>query len=257
MTTKRERIQALLDGRRRPLVMAHRGNSDRCPENTLAAFRRAIDEGADIIETDLHVSADGELMCIHDATIDRTTSGSGAVSAMTRAELQSFSAHYGRPEFTDERIPTLRELLAILPETVAVGLELKSDAFLEQSVCERLLWTLSEAGAAGRAFALSFSENRLAAIGRFTPELATGLITLYRLTPDPAGEFAGPLWPVLFLNPLYVRIAHRRGQLVCPLDPTPEARLWYYRWLGCDAVLSNDPAKTLRALGREAVISRG
>ncbi len=55
---------------------------------------------------------------------------------------------------------------------------------------------------------------------------------------------------MMFLNPLYAWIGHRRGQLICPLDPNPEPRLWYYRLLGCDAVLSNDPAKTRRALGR-------
>jgi len=60
----------------------------------------------------------------------------------------------------------------------------------------------------------------------------------------------GPFWPLLFLNPLYVWWAHRRGQQVCPLDPSPNRRLWYYRWLGCDAVLTDNPAATLHALGR-------
>ena len=65
-------------------------------------------------------------------------------------------------------------------------------------------------------------------------------------------ELSGPFWPLLLLNPLYVWLAHRKGQLVCPLDPAPERRLPLYRLLGCDAVLSDDPEKTLRALRREA-----
>ena len=63
-------------GKPKPYVMAHRGNRVACPENTLAAFQRALDEGADILETDLHVTADDVFVCIHDATLDRTTNGS-------------------------------------------------------------------------------------------------------------------------------------------------------------------------------------
>jgi len=95
--------------------MAHRGNRVACPENTLAAFRRALDDGADIIETDLHVTADGEFVCIHDATVNRTTDGRGPVAGMTLAQLKALSALCGRQEFEQERIPTLAELAALLP----------------------------------------------------------------------------------------------------------------------------------------------
>ena len=61
----------------KPYVMAHRGNRVACPENTLASFRRALADGADLLETDLHLSSDGRLVCIHDATVDRTTNGKG------------------------------------------------------------------------------------------------------------------------------------------------------------------------------------
>jgi glycerophosphoryl diester phosphodiesterase len=235
--------------RPRPFVMAHRGNSELCPENTLAAFHRAINDGTDVIETDLHVSADGEFICIHDGTLERTTDGHGEVRKMSVAQLKQVSASYGRPEFAVERIPTLRELLEILPEQVALGLELKCDDFLQSDVCQRLQTLLEETGTLNRAFTLSFSRERLEAI-RLHTTIPTGLITLYDLLPERKGDFVGPLWPVMFLNPLYTKLAHRRGQLVCPLDPTPEPRLWYYQLLGCDAVLTNNPAKTLRALGR-------
>ena len=248
--TKQATIERMLAGRRKPLIMAHRGNSARCPENTLPAFRQALDDGADVLETDLHVSADGVFMCIHDATLERTTNGSGAVEARTCAELQLLDASYGRAEFTGARIPRLEEVMALLPPTVALGLELKSDAFLAREVCERLETTLRAGGVFERAFVLSFSAARLEAIRRYAPSLATGRITLRSALPDPRGELAGPLWPFMFLNPFYTWIGHRRGQLVCPLDPDPEPRLWYYRLLGCDAVLSNDPARTRRALGR-------
>jgi glycerophosphoryl diester phosphodiesterase len=240
----------IMGDRPRPYVMAHRGNSALCPENTLAAFRQAIDDGADIIETDLHVSADGVLVCIHDDTVDRTTDGKGAVREMPYGALQALSASYGRPEFVSERIPALRDLLQILPAETGVGLELKSDDFLDQQVCLALLAFLRETGTLNRVVALSFSRERLRAIQRYTPEIPVGLITLMRFFPEREWTLTGPLWPVMFLNPLYTWIARRRGQIVCPLDPTPDSRLWYYRLLRCDAVLSNDPGQTRRRLHR-------
>jgi glycerophosphoryl diester phosphodiesterase len=88
------------------------------------------------------------------------------------------------------------------------------------------------------------------AVLSIVPALPGGYITLAR--PYPTTDFAllGPFWPLLVLNPLYVWWAHRRGQLVCPLDPKPDTRLWLYRALGCDAVLTDDPAATNRVLGR-------
>ncbi|KPK88598.1 MAG: hypothetical protein AMJ88_18715, partial [Anaerolineae bacterium SM23_ 63] len=81
-----------LPGKPKPYVMAHRGNRVACPENTLAAFQRALDDGADILETDLRLSSEGVFVCIHDAKVDRTTNGSGAVSEMTLREIKTLSA---------------------------------------------------------------------------------------------------------------------------------------------------------------------
>jgi glycerophosphoryl diester phosphodiesterase len=246
----RQQALHVMGNRPKPYVMAHRGNSVKCPENTLAAFRQAIADGTDAIETDLHVSADGEFMCIHDATLERTTNGNGAVKVMTRETLQSFSASYGRAEFAEEKIPTLRQVLEMLPATTALALELKSDDFLEEAVCLRLWQLLQEMRAENRTVVLSFSRERLQAIRRYTPGISMGTITMFDLMPG-LGEMTGPWWPFMLLNPFYVMIAHQRDQLACPLDPTPEPRLWLYKLLGCDAVLTNDPALTLRKLGRK------
>ena len=88
-----------IPGKPKPYLLAHRGNRVRCPENTLAAFRQALADGADALETDLHLTADGVFVCIHDALVDRTTDGRGPVAGMTLAELRTLSASYGRPEF--------------------------------------------------------------------------------------------------------------------------------------------------------------
>jgi glycerophosphoryl diester phosphodiesterase len=241
-----------LPGKPKPYLMAHRGNRVACPENTLAAFRRALDDGADILETDLHLTADDVFVCIHDATVDRTTASSGPVAGMTLDELKSLSASYGRPEFAAERVPTLAELTALLPPDVALALELKSDRFLEPQVCRALVAELDRTGVRAQIVVLSFSLPRVQAVQAVAPDIPIGWITLSRLWPLRGVQMLGPFWPLLLANPLYVRLAHAQGQLVCPLDPNPDARLGLYRRLGCDAVLSDDPGATTLALGRLA-----
>lgn len=238
----------VLPGTPKPYLMAHRGNKVACPENTLAAFQHALEDGADIIETDLHLTADDVFVCIHDATVDRTTDGTGPVAGMTLAELKGLSAAYGRPEYEAERIPTLAELVALLPDDVALGLELKTDRFLEPRVCQNLVAELVRTGVRKQTVALSFSLPRLQAVQAVAPDIPIGWITLSRPWPLRDAQLLGPLWPLLLLNPLYVWLAHRRGQVVCPLDSTPDRRLWLYHWLGCDAVLSDDPGATREAL---------
>ena len=238
-----------LPGKSKPYVMAHRGNRVACPENTLAAFQQALDDGADILETDLRLTSDGVFVCIHDAEVDRTTNGSGAVSEMTLREIKTLSAACGRSAFEAEKIPTLAELVAILPPDVPLALELKDDQFLMSDVCRRLVGELDRAEVRERTVVLSFSLARIVTMRSIAPDIPIGWITLTRAVPLRGVQFLGPLWPLIILNPFYVRLAHMRGQMVGPLDPTPDSRLWLYRWLGCDVVLSDDPGATIRALG--------
>jgi glycerophosphoryl diester phosphodiesterase len=106
--------------RLRPLVCAHRGRSGVAPENTLAAFEAAVDLGADFLELDVRRSADGEIVCIHDATVDRTTDGTGAVADLTLAELRALDAgSWKDARYAGERIPLLSAVLAqIAPRLV-------------------------------------------------------------------------------------------------------------------------------------------
>lgn len=234
-----------LPGRKKPYLMAHRGNRVHCPENTLSAFQWALKDGADILETDLHLSADGILVCIHDATLDRTTDGSGPVAARTLSELKGISASYSRSEFANERIPTLDEVAAILPADVALALELKTNRFLEPAVGRQLVSQLRTAGVFDRTVLLSFHLDYLQAVQREAPDLPIGQISMTSPFPRKGVQLNGSFWPALLFNPFYARIAHKFGQATCPLDPTPDSRLKWYRWMGFDAILSDDPGATL------------
>ncbi|MEE8122293.1 MAG: glycerophosphodiester phosphodiesterase family protein, partial [Anaerolineales bacterium] len=112
--TRKSRTKLHLPGREKPYVMAHRGNQVAFPENTMSAFQQALQDGADIIETDLNLSADDVFMCIHDSTVNRTTDGRGAVAEMSLSELKALNAAATRPDLPPESIPTLGDLAEIL-----------------------------------------------------------------------------------------------------------------------------------------------
>ena len=237
-----------IPGRKKPYVMAHRGNNVLFPENTLAAFQQAFQDGADILETDLQISKDNHFICIHDGSIDRTTDGKGLVSDYSVEELKTFSAFYGREEFRSERIPLLSELAAILPTDVALALELKSDRFLEEKTCQQLIDLLTTTGIRERTFVISFSKERVLCVHRLAPDIPAGLISMSGFTPDPEMQIVGPFWPLLLLNPFYIRQVRKNNQIVCPLDPTPDKRLWIYSKMKVDEVLTDNPQKTCRLI---------
>lgn len=107
-------------------VCAHRGAHENHPENTMAAFREAIRLGAQMIEFDVRLSKDGHLVVMHDVSVDRTTNGSGLVGDMTLAELKNLDAgSWKSPEFTGEKIPTLQEVLEIMPQNIWLNIHLK------------------------------------------------------------------------------------------------------------------------------------
>jgi len=143
-------------------VIAHRGGSARAPENTIEAMRLAVADGADGIEFDVRLSADGEVVVIHDATVDRTTDGTGEVERMTFVELQSLDAGFrsgGRgpdPVATVRaRIPTLDEVLGSLP---GIPLIIEIKAPLAAGATRRLI---ERHGAEGRCLVDSFSGEAL------------------------------------------------------------------------------------------------
>jgi glycerophosphoryl diester phosphodiesterase len=237
-----------IPGRKKPYVMAHRGNNVLCPENTMSAFIQSFQDGADILETDLQLSKDDEFICIHDGNIDRTTDGTGLVSDYTAEELKRFSAFYGKEEFRSERIPLLSELAANLPGDVALALELKSDRFLEDETCQRLIDLLTKTGIRDRTFVISFSRTRVQCLHQLAPDIPAGLITMSGYAPDPEMQIIGPFWPLVLLNPFYIRQVRKNKQIVCPLDPTPDKRLWIYEKMKVDAVLTDNPQKTCQLI---------
>lgn len=218
------------------------------PENTMSAFIQAVKDGADIIETDLHLSGDDRFICIHDPTTDRTMNASRVVSEMTYNKLKELHALGKNGQPTDEGIPVLEEIADFLPKNVALALELKSDRFLDKKVNKRLYEILKSFKINNRTIAISFSLERLLSLKKELPETPIGWISMSRIIPDKQVDLIGAFWPLFYINPWYVHMAHKRGLFTCPLDPVPDSRLGYYLRLGVDAVLSDHPGRTRKQI---------
>jgi glycerophosphoryl diester phosphodiesterase len=162
-------------------VVAHRGASGHAPENTLAAFRRAVELGAGFIETDLRLTRDAHFVAVHDDTLERTTSGTGAVYEHTLAELRQLDAGaWFGSEFAGEKIPTLEEILALARRAdVVFYLELKPGGAWGAE--HALVGALRQAEELARVVVLSFDHGMLGALRKLEQTLMTGLLVE---TPD-------------------------------------------------------------------------
>ena len=140
------------------LNIAHRGASAECPENTLAAFRQALQLGADYLELDLHFTRDGHAVVIHDETVERTTSAPGVVSGMTLAELRRLDcAAPMAPRFGGEKIPTLTEVIRLVqPHQTGLLVEIKPHRSVAESCLQQLLRLLDSSGLDSRVILQSF-----------------------------------------------------------------------------------------------------
>ena len=154
------------------LNIAHRGASGSFPENTLAAFRAAIEAGAEMCELDVQLTRDGAMVVIHDDTVVRTTDGIGAVATMTLAEIKRLDAGAKFDDrFAGERIPTLEEVFDLVEGRCALNIEIKSEG-LETGVSE----LIRARQAFGSTLVSSFDWAVLARIRHIAPEIRVGLL---------------------------------------------------------------------------------
>lgn len=162
------------------LIQAHRGASAYAPENTLPAFRRALELGADGVECDIHVTADGRFVLCHDGDIARTSDGSGAIADLTIAQLKErdFGAWFGAA-FAGTRIPTLEEFIGVVGDMAVINIEIKglsADAARRREEMVRLTDCLSRAGCLGRVLFSCFNHAWLGEMKALSPSARTALL---------------------------------------------------------------------------------
>lgn len=264
-------------------VIAHRGASDDAPEHTLAAYRKAIEDGADALECDVRLTADGHLVCVHDRRVNRTSNGRGAVSALELSELAAldFGSWKDREESESpdwDPVPgeltsvlTLERLLELLVETRAAGrplqlaIETKHPTRWAGQVEERLLhllkrFELDAPPAAGPSPVriMSFSARSLHRIQDASPDLPTVYLMQFvspRLRDGrlPAGAgIAGPGMRIVRGHPGYIERLHRAGHRahVWTVNEPEDVDLCVR--LGVEAIITNRPKQVLSQLGRSS-----
>ncbi|MGQ9584469.1 MAG: glycerophosphodiester phosphodiesterase [Anaerolineae bacterium] len=164
--------------RARPLIFGHRGAREVAPENTLAAFRRAAEVGADGVELDVQCSADGVPVVIHDWTLDRTTDGQGPVSRLAWAQLRALDAGgWFGSAFAGERVPHLEEVLEVVGGELLLNLELKARGLGEGRLERAVAQVVRESGLAERVLVSSFNPWCLWRFRREMPEVSLALLT--------------------------------------------------------------------------------
>jgi glycerophosphoryl diester phosphodiesterase len=242
------------------LAIAHRGASGYAPENTFAAFRKALAMGAGFIETDLQLSRDARFVAIHDATVNRTTNGQGAVHDLTLADLRKLDAgSWFGSEFAGERIPTIEEVLEFAKKhDVVFYLELKPSGSWGGE--HALISALRESGEIARTVVISFDPEMLLGVRNIEPTLMTGLLF--------EGQIADPLEKAIEIGARQIAV---RGDLVTPrlLQESRARDLQVVCWTvnhpghmrllveaGVDGIISDYPDRLLEVSRRDGALKR-
>ncbi len=255
-----------------PRIVAHRGDSANYPENTLPAFLSGVRMGIDVIETDVHITRDGEIVIWHDPTLERNTDGEGALEIHTLKELKRLDAGYTFTKDGGKTYPfrgkgiqlcTLSEALEACPDE-RFNIDLKSQ---EEDIVERYIDVIRKHNAENRVCTASFHLNNLKKLRRLAPDLLTSVSTLevaplvlktkMHMLPaafDRKIIFQVPVrqYGITIINKRFIDEMHRRDAVVMVWTINEEEEMERLYKLGVDTIMTDDPAlliKTAERLG--------
>jgi glycerophosphoryl diester phosphodiesterase len=233
----------------RPTIFAHRGASAHAPENTLAAFELALRQGADAIELDAKLSADGQVVVIHDQTVDRTTNGQGDVKDLTLSELRRLDAgsHFD-VAFQGEPIPTLEEVIKAVGQLTYINVELTNYASPRDSLSDKVAELVKRYKLVPRVFFSSFLIFPLLRIHRLLPEVPISLL----LAPGKRGKLSRSLMnrfvphhnlhlALRDVTGKLVEEVHKQSRKIFVYTVNEETDLRRLFELGVDGVFTDDP----------------
>ncbi len=232
------------------MAIAHRGASAEAPENTVAAFDEAIRLGARAVEMDVRLCKDGIPVILHDATVDRTTNGTGAVSDLTRFDLLRLDAgSWKHPRFAGTRIPLLTEALQAISDDAIPVLELKTE--MDPVILHRLL---DEFSVSERAVILSFEPDLLQAVHRRMPHTAIGLLS-DQWRPDLPRTCRALGAGILaldtgVLNAERIKAAHENHLRIWTYTPNDAGSIAACAAIGVEGIITDHPELIRRAIKR-------
>lgn len=241
-----------------PVVIAHRGFSDAAPENTLAAFHKAIEARVEMIELDVRLSSDDEFVVFHDKKLNRTSNGQGLLKEFTAQELTVLDngSWYSR-KYSHERIPLLRDILPLTKHGVMINIEIKPDVSSPNglSVEEEIVRLVSRFRATHRVMFSSFNHFMMKAIKRIDDTVVTGILynpmTDFRHSPS---QLAARAHADVFicskyqLNSDVVHDAHKGDCRVYVYGVKSRRDVKRMVHTGVDGIIADNPTMVRRAL---------
>ena len=253
-----------------PLVIAHQGGDGVWPGETMLAYQHAVDLGVDVLEMDIHITKDGELILMHDETVDRTTDGTGEIESMTLTDLKKLDAAYDWSPDEGKTFPyrgqgiqvaTLEEIFQAFPE-MRMTIEIKkTNSPMAKPFCD----LIREYNMQDKVLVASFHDERLKEFRTECPEVATSsakneTTVFVLLTKAFLGGFYSPIFyslqvpeesgGITVMTPAFVRAAHARNLAVEPWTINDEETMRKFIEWGVDGIITDRPDILMEVLGR-------
>ena len=226
--------------------IAHRGGLAYAPENTLAAIKNAIKIGADYVEIDVHLSKDGEVVVIHDDTLDRTTDGTGLVREKTMKDLMRLDVgRWFSYEFEGEKVPTLGEVFDLAKDKIGVVIEIKNGPYFYENIEKKILDIAEEKGMLSKIIVISFDHEAIKRVKAIDPLVKTGLlyfaniVDMEHLADETGARFMCPCWKMV--TPDTVRRAKEAGLKINIWTLDEPQLIRKFLEMGVDCISSNMP----------------
>jgi glycerophosphoryl diester phosphodiesterase len=244
----------------RPILIGHRGAHAHAPENTLESFQLAFEQGVDAVELDAKLCADGEIVVIHDPTVERTTDGRGRVSAMSLAELKSLDAgSFFAEKYRGAKIPTLDEVFEAVGKLGMINVELTNYYGGRDDLAEKACALVSKHALQDRIIFSSFFAYNLKKTAQLLPQVPRALLALNGWKGSWARSFGFMFGDYQALHPhisdvdqQQVQRVHRLNRRVHVWTANEVQEFQRLRDWGVDGIITDDPQAAVRALGRGA-----
>jgi len=242
----------------RPIIFAHRGDVAHAPENTLPAFQQALQNGADGVELDVKLTADGHVIVIHDSTVDRTTDGKGRVESLTLEAIRKLDAgKWFNEKFADTKVPLLEEVFEVVGRDKMINIELKYCTARHGGLVIKTCELIKRHNNQSQILFSSFFPSSLKVAAQTLPEIPRGLLAMHGFLGLWARSFGFMFGDYQALHPHIsstskeqIQRAHRLNRRVHVWTVnTPEEINQLKEW-GVDGIITDDPQMVVRALGR-------
>jgi glycerophosphoryl diester phosphodiesterase len=245
-----------------PVIFAHRGASSHAPENTLAAFQLAIDHGAKAIELDVQLTKDQEVVVFHDSHLNRTTDGTGKIKDYTLSELKNFSAGISFcPAFQNVKIPSLAEVLDVLPPDILINIELKNNQSPLDGLPSRTAGLVREFRAQNRVLISSFNFIALSRFKKELPSVPCGrlldsklMVNFFSSFPGLLAKFQSVHLSYKSLNPRVIASFKRAGKKVFTYTLNHTQDILTAVNMGIDGFFTDDPGFARRILSQNGLL---